>query len=83
MRQSIDRVIRLAGACLLVAANAQAQYSFAVLKEFDNPLAQIQGGILRTADGTLYGSTIGGGLRARARTSLHFTSGSDGVVPSG
>jgi uncharacterized repeat protein (TIGR03803 family) len=61
MRQSINRVIRLTGACLLVVANARAQNSFAVLKEFDSPLSQIQGGILRTADGTLYGSTIDGG----------------------
>ena len=61
MRQSIDRVIRLTGVCLLVAASARAQNSFAVLKDFDSPLSQIQGGILRTADGTLYGSTINGG----------------------
>jgi uncharacterized repeat protein (TIGR03803 family) len=61
MRQSIDRVIRLTGACLLVAASARAQNSFAVLRGFDSPLSQIQGGILRTADGTIYGSTINGG----------------------
>src|SRR5262245_21076564 len=62
MRQSINRLIRLTGACLLVAASAQAQNSFAVLKEFDNPLAQIQGGILRTSNGTIYGTTINGGV---------------------
>jgi uncharacterized repeat protein (TIGR03803 family) len=62
MTQSMDRLIRLTGACLLVAANARAQSSFAVLKDFDSPLSQTHGGILRTADGTIYGSTINGGL---------------------
>jgi uncharacterized repeat protein (TIGR03803 family) len=94
MRQSIDRLIRLTGVCLLVAANARAQSSFAVLKDFDSPLSQIQGGILRTADGTIYGSTTGGGInqlggifRVQADgggfTELHTFQFSDGYWPFG
>ena len=89
MGHSTDRLIRLTGACLLVAANVRAQNSFAVLKDFDSPLSQIQGGILRTADGTIYGSTINGGVdqlggifRVQANgsgfTVLHTFQSSDG-----
>ena len=94
MRQSMERLIRLTGACLLIAANARAQNSFAVLKDFDSPLSQIQGGILRTADGTIYGSTTGGGInqlggifRVQADgggfTELHTFQFSDGYRPFG